>query len=290
MKLSRGADSIISILPFLDPEEGVLIVTLAAYFDESERQSETDPISVAGYLFRPGDYKQFSRAWKGVRKRAGNVNAIHMTDLFAGKVEFRGLSLSRRGEILQDCVDAINEHMTSGVGVVFFQKEFEAAAPEWWPQRFGSIYTAACQIVLQALAYWMKKHGQSQPVSFFFETGHRFQAEANALMVGAGKDPTLSQRLRYESHAFVDKRKAAGLQAADILAWALTKGYGPANQKMKGGVAAAFMAPLMSLAKHKNKNQINVLVGDKLERFFAEQLASGGAFSVDSGPRKRAFR
>lgn len=196
---------------------------LLGFFDESEGDSSTDPLGVAGYVFKPDDYKRFGRAWKRVKAAAGDPPALHMTDLWAGGRAFRGLNRAKRAAVFAEAVDAINEHMMAGAAVIFPRRQFEAFAPPDWPQRMGSIYSAACQMVLQGVGFWMIEHNYVAPVRYIFEEGHPRQPEADRLLGSFAHDPGERAARRYHSHAFGAKTQFAGLQAADVLAWIVTK-------------------------------------------------------------------
>ena len=87
-------------------------MVLKGFFDESVRLKASDPITVAGYVFNPTEYTQFSRRWKRVRALAGGVRSLHMTDLFAGERDFDGMSILKRADVFAEAVKVINDHMT----------------------------------------------------------------------------------------------------------------------------------------------------------------------------------
>src|SRR5258705_13330617 len=53
-------------MPFpFDGRGLVMALALDAFFDESERNRDgTEPLSVAGYVFKPTKYRSFCRAWR----------------------------------------------------------------------------------------------------------------------------------------------------------------------------------------------------------------------------------
>ena len=261
-------DSLVALLPFLVADGCELVVTLGAYFDESDRQEGTAPICIAGYVFSPGGYRRFARHWRKFLKsaKAGGLTHLHMTDLYAGGGEYRDLG-DQREDIFARAVELINDNIMAGIAVLFEQEEFERTAPPWFAQLQGSIYSTACQMCMRATAFWLQKHGRSQLVAYTFENGHKFQHEANAIMSRMGS--VVTDTHRYHSHTFADKKTTAGLQAADVLAWVLARaeiGF-PRNRTIQ-----LFRPHLLSLAKDNDKYQVLRFTDEMLRRFFQEQL------------------
>jgi hypothetical protein len=223
--MRKHRDGLSDLLPFLFGDSGGLLMTLAAFFDESVRDREgQEPICVAGYIFKPAGYKHFARKWDRMLKSGPTPTThFHMTHLYARTYEYEGWSATDRAAVLQQAVDAVKKHAYCGVCVMFDQAEFEQVAPPLWRFHFGSIYTAACQMALRTTAYWMDQHKCHLPIAYAFESGHKFWGEANAILTGTSKDPQLSRAYRYHSHTAIDKENAYGLQAADMLAWIMTK-------------------------------------------------------------------
>jgi hypothetical protein len=127
------------------------------------------------------------------------------------------------------------------------------------------------------------------PIAYAFESGHRFWDEANAILTGTGQHPDLGRLYRYHSHTAIDKKKAYGLQAADLLAWLMArlKVGAPSNHTM-----TAFAPIIYRLAQGQSgKYQLFHPEGDLMRRFFAEQIAGKVEVLVDIGsPHKRRLR
>jgi hypothetical protein len=262
-------------------------MVLAGYFDESERFEPSEPISVAGYIFKPRGYKHFVRKWERMLESAGRkpTTHFHMTTLYARTEEYEGWSVEDRAEVLRQAVDAVRKHAYCGVCVMFSQSEFEALAPARWQHRYGSIYTGACQMALRVTGYWMKLHNCQDPIAYAFESGHKFWTEANAILTSVGQHEDLKSMYRYHSHTAIDKKKAYGLQAADMLAWTMArmKVGAPDNHTMN-----AFAPIIWSLVKGKNdRYQIFHPEGDLLRRLFAEQIDRQGESIIVDLPKAR---
>jgi len=257
-------------LPFDGPGL-IMALALDGYFDESERTNEgSEPLSVAGYIFKSAGYTGFCRAWKRML-RAGPTPTrhFHMTHLYAHTYEYDGWSVEARAEVLKLAIVAVREHMHCGISVLFSQSEFERLAPPLYRFEFGSMYATACQMVLRATATWMEHHRCFLPIAYAFESGHRFWDEADGIMKGIGQVPEWKQRYRYRTHFPLDKTEAYGLQAADMFAWIMTRlNVGvPDNHTMR---AFAPIIPTL-VAGQSERYQLFHPNTDGLIRFFNDQ-------------------
>jgi hypothetical protein len=197
-----------------------MTLALDGYFDESERSEASEPISVAGYIFKPSAYRVFCRDWKRMlRSGPTDTTHFHMTNLYAATYEYEGWSVEERADHLRLAVTAAKRHKFCGVSVLFSQTDFERLAPPLWRMEYSSIYSAACQMALRATAFWMEKHKCFLPIAYAFESGHRFWNEADGILSGIGKYPDAKSEYRYRTHFALDKTESYGLQAADMLAW-----------------------------------------------------------------------
>src|SRR5687767_7167230 len=104
-------------------------MVLGGYFDESERDDAGQPIVVAGYLFKPANYKEFRRRWHRDVLNRGRLRHFHATDLCAGRGVYDGMPINQRQTILTAAVDAIRANVYAGIGVHFDRAEFASLAP-----------------------------------------------------------------------------------------------------------------------------------------------------------------
>lgn len=87
-----------------------------------------------------------------------------------------------------------------------------------------------CYVCLAGINNWLDEQNEVGDVAYFFEAGHRFQSQANALMSSLFKSQTLRTGFRYLSHSFVDKAKIRPIQSADVLAWQAAKDFKNAKE------------------------------------------------------------
>jgi hypothetical protein len=125
---------------------------------------------------------------------------------------------------------------------------------------FESPYTFACWQSFMGVRHWAQVNNYQGDIAYFFEAGHKHQAEASGVMDLLSREPSLKQQYRYESHAFVQKQKNAAIQCADILAWqwyTQTKKI-EADLPMRKDLAS--LAEIPHNAVHFNKEKIDAFV------------------------------
>jgi hypothetical protein len=66
---------------------------------------------------------------------------------------------------------------------------------------------------------WLFRNPRPGKAAYFFEAGHRSQAQANSIMQEIFSLPQRRDEYQYGDHAFVDKEGTPAVQAADLLAW-----------------------------------------------------------------------
>lgn len=257
-------------------------------FDESARREASEPICVGGFFFKPAAHAKFKRQWYKtvLRHGARRFPHFHTTDLVAGFKQYRGMNLEDCVAIFENAVTAVEAHAYAMVGIYFDQAEFEKVADPDWPRWFGSIYTAACSMNLQASGYWLRKWQCPMRVRYTFESGHKFQKEADILLKGIAGNEEACRRFKYGDHGFADKAEECGLQAADLFVWVTTKvSLGKAPPSLH-----PFMPAIVRLARVSAPRQkVLVFTGKKLERFFNEQVSANPAIVVRFGKKTRTF-
>ena len=258
---------------------------LSGFFDESERTDANEPITIAGYIFKPTGYRHFCRKWGRMLECGPTATPhFHMTDLYNHAYAYEGWSVDQRVEVLRQAVDGIRKHAYCGICVMVSQAEFERVAPPHWRIQYGSIYSAMCQLALRTTAFLMDRRGNDDLIAYSFESGHRFWDEASSLLAGFAYHPERERLYRYHSHSAVTKRDAYGLQAADMLAWTVARLVAgvPKNHSM-----AAFAPVLHHLMDQRgDRYQATFLEGDRLRRFF-DGAGDGPVYLVPSAKARK---
>lgn len=262
---------------------------LSAYFDESGMGAADEPFAVAGFVFTPTKYKQFSRRWRAMLS-SSRLTHFHMTDLVGGYGEFRGRSIEERHAILKHAVDIILGTMTVGVGARYSQLEFESIAPSNWPIRFGSHFSLTCQMAVQVTKHALNRKHRHEKVLYIFETGHKYANEANAVLGRCAVEPDIQARTQYGGHSFLPKGSALGLEAADLLAWSAAKEMVIAAAPESANVSPLIADQIIRLLSDRSRYLVFTPKGDVLRQFIEDELSRPVVPNTYVGPRKRTFR
>lgn len=205
-----------SLVDAVLPKGGFLLPLINAYFDESGTHDDSPVMAVAGYLFSAENAAFFADRWTAILAQK-EIPFFHMVDCAHGNKEFANLSLTERIELAQKLIELIKAQTERGIGAIMPARMYEELMPHH--PNMGGAYNYCLWNCLEGVRLWREEKGYAGDVAYFFESGHKSQSEANRIMSQAFCDPEKGRPFGYSAHAFVDKRKFPGVQAADILAW-----------------------------------------------------------------------
>ena len=193
-----------------------------AYFDESESRNP-GVYCVAGYVFTKERHEALRAIWVGILQEYG-LSHFHMVDCAHGNKEFRRLSMAQRVEVQTRLFDALKVHIERGICVTFDM----SLAPQVAKAVLHGVanvdpYTLCAYVALDRVAAWGRSLGESVEVKYYFEAGSAGQVKADHLLRDLFSSKLIANRMRYGGHAFISKRKAVGVQCADVLAWQAAK-------------------------------------------------------------------
>jgi len=207
----------VSSFDILIPPGSLLIMFAEAYFDESGSHDGSPVLAVAGYLFTSRHVKRLETDWRKML-REHKLPYFRMSSCAHGARPFEKLDKSQRIEIEKCAIDLIQKHMSVGVAVSIAESEYNSWLPGHNP--IGSAYTFCCWMALVGIRSWIDRNGwKDTKISYCFESGHRYQGEANDLMNKIFGHPILCEHYRYKSHSFIRKESVCAVQAADLYAW-----------------------------------------------------------------------
>jgi hypothetical protein len=190
---------------------GTAVLLHHVYLDESGTHEGSPVMAVAGYVFKSVQAHRFSREWGRALERF-KLPYAHMTDCATGNGAYKDMSLEDRIQTEKTLIPLIRNRSAVGFSI--------AVRPGYYEEKMrGHIFPVSpysfCLITcVHAISQWAYQNGADK-VSYFFEAGHRHQNEANTIMGHIHG----SSAFGYVSHAFIDKKFALPLQAADMLAW-----------------------------------------------------------------------
>lgn len=193
------------------------MVLSEVYFDESGTHAGSPMITMAGYLFKREQAQRFSRDWAKCLERLG-LPAAHMTDCATGNGDYASMSMSQRVLSEKLLIETIKKRSVLGFSF--------AVDPQLYDEVMGpfaatmSAYSYLLTVAVAGVRQWANTAGFQGRISYFFESGHQHASEANQYMNMIAKyGPDVADFMFYNAHAFLDKKDALPLQAADMLAW-----------------------------------------------------------------------
>ena len=245
---------------------------LEAYFDESERSNGT--FAVAGFAFVKDQAKKFSREWRGL---FGSYGICRMADLAARQGVFQSISEPESARLLKEAVKIINHRTAFGAIASCNRQEMNGLLPIWFGG-FEDAYVVCCHLTMIMLGAIVSESDVADDIAYFFETGHRFQAQAHTLMGLVTGRPNLTAVYRHRSHAFMRKADAVPLQAADMLAWEATKYWDETAIKrvrpMRRSLVEMFREP-NSPTFNSKKFRVAHVTGPALQHYAAQATQLG---------------
>ena len=211
---------------------GLACMVMEAYFDESgcgndeSRDGKKDDLlAVAGYLFDPDKCRAFDLAWQSILKTPcpddpnRELKYFRMSECAHGTGEFKGMPVQQRIDVEKRCIAAISEHAEIGVCVSMKKADFDFVSSPAYEKAFGGLYTHCALWCFNEISRWAERTNFNGSISYFFESGHKDQSEANEVMNRVATRPTWFNKFRYGGHAFKPKDQLRPLQSGDILAW-----------------------------------------------------------------------
>lgn len=142
-----------------------------------------------------------------------------MSECAHGTKAFKDLSLAQRIEVGKLVIGIVKRRAEVGIAVSVNQQQYESILPEDVRAFIGDAYTWCLRTCLTGVSDWCQKYQWSGKAAYIFESGHASQPLANRVFEEIHAVPAVRGNHRYASHAFVGKKDACGLQAADLLAW-----------------------------------------------------------------------
>jgi Protein of unknown function (DUF3800) len=212
-RLDSCHESLARLISVVAPGARDLVAVMEAYFDESGSHDHAGVLCVAGYLYQKDDCLNLDWQWKEVLDQY-DLPFFHMVDCAHGNKPFDKLCKRDRIIVATRMIELIKKYMSYGFSVTIDEDQYNSWRVEDYPL-FPSAYSWCCYICTIAVAGWANEHQSDGEISYFFEAGHRDEAESNRVMKSILDIPAF----RYRSHAFVKKIDARPIQSADILAW-----------------------------------------------------------------------
>jgi uncharacterized protein DUF3800 len=189
---------------------------LGSYFDESGTHDGFPVLCVAGYLFECQSRQILDRKWKEILDQY-RLPFFRMSARAHNTYPFDVLSRDECAEVEKAAIRLINEHALLGLAVAINEQDYNYFFAR--QDITGDAYSFCCWQILAGVQTWIARNSFAGEISYFFESGHKSETQANSIMCRIFNDKALRQKYRYKTHAFVDKEKVRPIQTADIYAW-----------------------------------------------------------------------
>ncbi len=189
-----------------------------AAFDES--YGEDGLLAVSGLVFDKKGARGLTKAWSNMLTKGGrDLPFFRMSACAHRNWPFDKLSKAECDKVAREAIALIIKH-SSGLTITTVDAvEFEKKVPQG--QSVGNVraYPFCVWNSLMHVRSLLQEGYIKGQVAYIFEAGDAKQSEANWLMNNLFADDTLRREYAYYSHSFVEKRKSALVQAADLIAW-----------------------------------------------------------------------
>jgi hypothetical protein len=194
---------------------------LTLYLDESYSHPPAPLIyTVAGYIATVNEWRKFQKEWRRELDRAG-IDFFHMTTFEARRKEYEGWSNEKRVEVLKRLHRSIHRRILTGFASSVVVADYNEVMNPNIRRGYGEPHEFAVVACMKYIRDWGNQNGYHEPIAYVLESGSDRQKIVNAVF--NHMDEEQRREYRIGSWTFADKRDLNPLQAADILAYEMTK-------------------------------------------------------------------
>ncbi len=235
---------------------------MAAYFDAS---AAGEFLGVGGYIFRKKHIRPFEKEWNAMRRKFA-LDYFHMTDCNSQKGPFNHLVKSDCDAAARMAIASIKKYAAQGFSASTKPEVFRAVPGA--EDLLHNPFSACVSAVLAQCGAWAEQNDPDARIFYVFEAGDDHQADANKILQSIADNPKRKARYHYEAHAFLTKRGSLPTQAADILAWHVSKQW-DREQRGIARLRGDFSELVESIPTRKDwldRNRLAALLGVVTER------------------------
>lgn len=208
----------------VSPDDRCLLL-LTAFFDDGGHRADRPVVSVGGFMFYDDGYRRFEEEWLAalddfdLSKAKGGPGYFRMSD-FAGQRPPYDWPKPLRHERLDRLLGIIERNAEGSFGTAVPVALYDRITPVEIDKRLGGPFGYAAAGIFWSLGHALRSHPTAR-VSPVFETGSSGIGQVAQTFQAMTRDDYLREFMRLETLAFATKQEAAGLHAADILAFEL---------------------------------------------------------------------
>jgi hypothetical protein len=200
-----------------------LFLMLGAYADESGTHEPSPLTIMAGWIATTEDWAALEPRWKALLTYYG-VDHAHAKKLYHRERPFKGWSDQRAISFAEQLMVILEAHCRYSLTVILGNKEFESHyrnPDKLERKRRGSVdskYGVCFRVFLALVTQMIAKFWPEETIHITLEAGHPNSGAAEAIFAEFIQyAPDLANLVTGVS--YVAKKKAAGVQAADLLAY-----------------------------------------------------------------------
>jgi len=166
-------------------------------------------------------WKKFCRQWQSLLKEK-DIPYFHMKE-FKNWSGYARKQLSREecAIFIPRFVGIVRKYVNFGISVSISEKDYQ----HYTSPRFRSQYGSPYALCIQALLFSLVHRYQTEPIAYIIESGHKNQSHLEKVFHTIVQIPYLKKRCRVARYAFLPKREALPLQAADLLAYLIADSW-----------------------------------------------------------------
>jgi hypothetical protein len=197
--------------------------------DDSGGYSQTEFISIAGYVATDEQWGSFSDDWKALLVKHG-IPCIHMRTLVPLKGAYRelGWDVTKRDAVLSEFIELIRKHVLAGFAIAFDAKHYRSMSADA-KERIGNPHRFCLVRTIRLIQNTFARVGAEDAITLVFDDSEELSVMYHGNVRELRKDPKYKKLIG--SVCFSDDEIYNPLQAADVLAWETTKDL---SQKLGG--------------------------------------------------------
>ena len=195
------------------------MLALLGYSDDSGTHSESEAVTVAGYISTAEQWEIFNREWGEALKEWG-LEFFHMTD-FANRVgKYAEWTDQERRFRLARLVGITNRHTLASIGTAVPKRAFDQVFSKKAKRFVGGAYGLAATAGFLQVVHILEPDYPSARIAYILEAGTNGSGEILKVFNWNYNDREQRPKLKLMSLKFEGK-EFSPLQAADILAYEL---------------------------------------------------------------------
>jgi hypothetical protein len=193
------------------------------YVDESGTHGPSSLMTLSGYIATVGQWHKFDSKWARMLRRHG-LTYVHAVEIWHGQGEWKGWDIQRKIKLAKEAEKLCQQHTLCGFTVVLAEADYRnryvadnRSKKIHLDTQYGLCFRSCLSLLPSIIAKSLSRDDVA--VNFILESGHRHVLDAQDIFSKVRKAgfPDISPFLG--TFSVGDKKRFAGLQAADMLAY-----------------------------------------------------------------------